>query len=103
MNRKLVESQIQLMLLSIELERQLEEHEGKDQTLEDYRQKAIDMEHHHTAELDELKEHFEATVREQTVSYIINHRAVTMPFLNRKNWRLCTSNLTRKKTHFWSN
>ena len=68
MNKKLVESQIQLMLLSIELERQFEEHEGKDQTLEDYRQKAIDMEQHHTQELDELKEYFEQTVKEQTVN-----------------------------------
>lgn len=70
-----MESQIQLVLFAIELERQLEAHQEKDQILDDYRQKAIDMEEQHIHELDGLKEFFQKTVQEQTVnchsSYIV--------------------------------
>lgn len=67
-NHKLAETQAKLVLLSIELERQVEEGENKSQTIEDYRQKAIDMEEHHAQELDELKHFFESTMKEQAVS-----------------------------------
>lgn len=67
--RKPAEHLVQLMLFAIELERLIEENEGLEQTIEDYRQKAIDMEQHHAEELTDIKEFFEATVREQAVSY----------------------------------
>ena len=69
-SKKLVEAQLQIVLFAAELERHLDEHETKDQTLEDYRQKAIDMEHNHTQELAEIKEFFEATMKEQQVSHL---------------------------------
>mgnify|MGYP000894206672 FL=1 len=62
-----IDHQIQLMLFAIELERQVEENEAKDQTIEDYRQKVIDMEHYHTKELGDIKNFFEASVKEQAV------------------------------------
>lgn len=76
---------IQLMLFAVELERQIDENESLKETLEDYRQKAIDMEKHHTVELNEIKEFFEATVREQAVR--LHSLSLVDKLQYRKSWK----------------
>lgn len=91
-----MESQIQLVLFAIELERQLEAHQEKDQILDDYRQKAIDMEEQHIHELDGLKEFFQKTVQEQTVKLPFELHG--LKFLsNRKKLKIYKNILMKKK------
>mgnify|MGYP007014815193 CR=1 FL=1 len=78
-----MESQIQLVLFAIEQERQLEAHQEKDQILDDYRQKAIDMEEQHIHELDGLKEFFQKTVQEQTVNCHSNYMVLSFYLIGR--------------------